>query len=246
MGSRTWYAPLLIAVVFPGAVAAGERIFPYGLDVHFTAPSYAMCTDAAVADAALSCETIQPNYVTGYEVNLMWILVDGIPDRVGADGGIGGIQFGIDYPPGVILMSWAVCTGGSEIPQGDERTWPEPFTGNAITWAGGCYEPDGGPDGMTRVGVFVVPQESVGVVRTLCDPRIGIAQGADCATTVRTICSFFFGEGDTTPGGTAGVHGCGTSDLHCDGGPYDPPEDTCYPGVPVRATTWGQLKQLYD
>ena len=48
----------------------------------------------------------------------------------GEPGGVGGIQFGIEYDAPLVVQSWNNCTGGNEIPSDD---WPSSGSGNAIT-----------------------------------------------------------------------------------------------------------------
>ncbi len=232
-------------------VAGGgtRDLFPYSINVHFTLPSYSGCNEASVADAALSCDAIQPSFVdAGGQPNYAWLLVDGVPDGSGpgAPGGIGGIQFGLDYPATVSVGTWTGCTGGTEIPEPD---WPASGSGYATQWSGGCRMVTENPDGLTRIGFLVVDAGSDGTLSVACDPRIGRCDVADCQAAIFSLCpSYEYGVGDTSPGGTDGVVVCG----------FDGCADCCFDWyfgtidvgdcreVPTERTTWGGLRSLYD
>jgi hypothetical protein len=154
--------------------------------------------------------------------------VSGIPPAdggFGTSGGIGGLQFGIEYDPAFALGAWTVCTGGSEIP---DAGWPASGTGNAITWAGGCYPEAGAPDGSTKVGFFSVSSEADATLRLTADPRIGMALAADCSPTVVELCEDQLGSGSAIEGGRS-QNTCGQL---CD-------------ATPAREVTWGAIKAHY-
>ncbi len=124
-----------------------------------------------------------------------WILVGGVPDVDGEHGGIGGLQFGIQYEPTVEVWVWTLCTGGSEIPQDDvDGVWPESGTGNAVTWYDGCYTVTENYDGLTRVGFFTMYPGSHGGIRIMNDPRIGQGEALDCAGHEIRLCRSLYGK----------------------------------------------------
>jgi hypothetical protein len=210
--------------------------FPYTLDFHFQPPSYSGCAEPTVGDALLECDTFDTNYndFGDFTPNFAWAIVANVPARTGSTGGIGGIQFGIQYTAGTSL-TWTLCTGGSQVPQSDALgTWPASGTGNAITWGGGCKEVTANEDGATIVGFFAINPRPVGVDGTIAfieDPRTGRAEAADCFATTIRICRQSLGVGSTRRSGTGsgGVKQCG---------------DPICP-TPISETTWGSIKATY-
>lgn len=225
------FAMGLATVVIAAGAAQGNEAYPYSINTHFSFPSYSGCAEAAVADGALNCgiiDTDANDYGPG-QPNFVWILVGNVPPGTGpgADGGIGGIQFGMDHS--IQILSWALCTGGSEIPQDDlQGTWPASGTGNAITWGGGCKLVTDNDEGLTRVGYLTVAP-GAGQVAIAGDPRIGgQAQAAECNTNSIRICTQALGAGDAVVGGGGGRSTCG---YKCT--------------VPTETTSWGSLKSIY-
>lgn len=215
-------------LLVPGPVVAGEDPYPYSIDVHFTAASYAGCEESAVADAALSCDAITSEIdPVGSELVFAWIVVGQVPPGTGAGqpGGIAGIQFGIEYDPTLVVQGWSLCTGGTEIA---EEGWPKSGNGNAMIWEGGCHLVEDNEDGVTRVGFFPLRANGPGQIRVTDDPRVGIAQAADCETVSTRICRQVLGVG-----GVAGASGETTCGYHC------------FVARPVRPTSWGAIKAQY-
>ena len=216
------------------AIPAGAQPYPYNLDMHFQPPSYLGCTEGTVADAVLNCGIINPNAIDvgAFAPNFIWMIISGVPDGSGpgAPGGIGGLQFGIEYDASVVLGgSFTLCTGGSEIPQNDAGgTWPASGTGNAVTWSGGCYLVTDNPDGATKIGFLPIAPGSVGLIRFIEDPRIGQAQAAGCDAAISRICRQSMGIGDCTIPSGAGEAKCG---FLCP--------------VPVQEASWGSIKSIY-
>jgi len=223
--------PVAIAALWLVTADARADDFAYTLTWHFTPPSYSGCGDFIVSDGAISCEILDPDFNDlGGQPNFCWAMVGQVPKGTGpgAPGGVGGVQFGIDYDPTVLLSGWTLCTGGSEIPQDDpEGTWPAPGTGNAVTWSGGCYLVTENDDGLTRIGYLTIDAASSGYLFFGVDPRIGDAMGAGCDAATRAICGDMMGIADTTIDGEG--------------------ENTCRAkcGVPVASTSWGRIKALY-
>jgi hypothetical protein len=222
---------LLLASMALGSAAAAQ--FPYTLDFHF-APGIGHCQDGLAEDYILSCDYLDPSFNDfGGQHSIVWVIVGGVPDGTtfGESGGVGGLQFGIEYSEGTVVSSWTLCSGGSQIPQQNEGgTWPSSGTGNAVTFSGGCKTVTANEDGLTKVGYFTIqPRSSPGVIRFTEDPRIGMALAADCAATPIRICRESLGVGDLTVGGSGGTNVCGT---------------LC--AVPVREATWGSIKAAYS
>ncbi len=224
-------AALLVPVV---AKADPGAIDKYTIDVHFQPPSYLGCTEGAVADAALNCDVLNPVAIDVGEFtpNFAWLIAGSIPEGTGpgAEGGIGGLQFGLEYPETVFLGGgFTLCTGGSEIPQDDlDGTWPESGTGNAVTWAGGCYLVTDNPDGVTKIGFIPINPGSTGFLFVRGDPRIGEAQAAGCDAITFRICRQLLGCGQTEPGGPPG-------EIRCGG----------FCAIPIVESSWGQIKSAY-
>jgi hypothetical protein len=221
------------AAIFVNPAMAGSE-FPYTLGMHFLPPSYVGCNEPAAADAALNCTTLDPNAIDvgAFAPNFLWLVVTGVPagTGAGAPGGIGGIQFGIEYDPTVVLGGpFTLCTGGSAIPQDDlDGTWPASGTGNALTFGGGCKLVTDNPDGVTKLGFIPINPGSSGLIRFIEDPRIGEAQAAGCDASIARICRQSMGIGDVTIGGGRGENKCG---FLCP--------------VPVQDASWGSIKSIY-
>jgi len=237
--SPTLAMSVLALVALPVEVAARgewpEDLPQQSLDVHFTIPSYSQCAEASVMDAALSCESLNGTYSDfGFDApNFAWIIVGRVEPTggPGSAGGIGGVQFGIEYDPGLVVVSastggWALCTGGEELP---ETGWPKSGYGNAATWTGGCYEVTDNPDGMTRVGYFPVRAIGPAEMRVVEDPRRGRAVVIDCDGVEALLCRQLLGTGHTEEG---------LAEAGC--------RHDCIAGrTPTRTASWGSLKSLY-
>jgi hypothetical protein len=141
------------------------------------------------------------------------VVVSRDPDLAG---GIGGLQFGIEYTADV--LAWTIC-GYMEIPQAG---WPASGIGNAIVLDDGCYEPQ---TNMTTVGFFYVETGNVGTFRITPDPRIGQALWATCEPSSYEIPLQNLGDVDLSEG-------------------FDPTCAVCGPN-PSLETSWGRVKALY-
>ncbi len=220
-------------LTLPTPIMAADE-FPYTLDLHFTEPSYLGCTEGTVSDGALRCWVLNPNGIDvgEFEPNFAWVVIGGVPDGSGpgAPGGIGGLQFGIEYDS-TVDMTWFLCTGGTESPQADpiDGVWPDTGTGNDVRWPGGCYLVTDNPDGVTKVGLFILTQGSAGLIRVVEDPRIGQAHATACDESISRICRQAMGIGDATIGGGMGVATCG---YLC--------------AVPVKEGSWGSIRNIYS
>ncbi len=226
-------APLAFLLI-PIAVGTTHAVDSYSIDVMFIAPSYSGCNDSVVADGNLACDRIDAEILDLGELtpNFAELVVGGVPVGAGpgVSGGIGGIQFGIEYVPSLDLYGWTLCTGGSEIPQVEPVAWPASGSGNAVTWSDGCYLVTDNDDGVTKIGFFSVRSGGPGFLRAAGDPRIGgIALVADCLPTTFEICRAHLGWGDVEVDGPGGHVACGTS---------------CADPL-VEVSTWSRVKALY-
>ena len=213
------------------ALPAQAQPYPYSINITVTPPTYSGCLEASVADQALSCAGLNPNGVDvgPFNPNFAWVLVGGVPEAQGEAGGIGGLQFGVEFDPGIIISSWALCTGGSEIPQQEPVVWPANGSGNAMTWPDACYLVTANGDGLTRVGFFAINPGADGFLNIIEDPRTGKAEATDCQTTLFRVCKQLLGSAEMTIGGTGGENTCGN-----------------FCPVPVRETSWGGIKSAYN
>jgi hypothetical protein len=166
----------------------------------------------------------------------LWVVVSRDGDFNGTPASsVGGAQFGIQYDPSVLVQGWFLCTGGLEAP---DPMWPQSGTGNAVTFANGCYD---SPGTAAKLGLFILASGSGGPVGTIEDPRIPGSLWVDCGVppsvppTEFPIC---FVDGPTWPKGNHG----GDSDLTDGTGPVC--GDHCG-GTPVEYTSWGAIKALF-
>jgi hypothetical protein len=199
----------LVALMLPVAAFA-QADGNANINVVVTLPDYAGCA-AGLPFEELTCEDLVSGTVEGTAFS--WIFMsdgDMYPD------GIGGIQFGVDYTKTVI--GWTLCTGGSEIP---EDGWPNTGTGNAATWAGGCYFPAGE---NALVGFFTVADGASGAMNVTMDPRIGMAMWSDCQPFSQEFYPELLG----------GVDNAAPGPPNCD-------EFV----VPTIESSWGQIKASY-
>ncbi len=207
-------AMCLATLMIPAASFAQDDV-DANMNVFITLPSYAGCGDPAfeAIDAGTCADLVSsPSGGPGF----LWVVSSregGYPD------GIGGAQFGLNHDLGG-GQSWTLCTGGSEIP---EPGFPDSGTGNAVTWAGGCYNPAGS---AARVGFISVALDAAGSLAVTGDPRIGEAVYADCSALLYRICDRNLGGADLASG-TNPI--CG---------------DNCE-STPVQETSWGAIKSLF-
>jgi hypothetical protein len=221
----------LVGVPAPTLGDAEEPQITLNLHGTFYAGS---CGTEIIRDEVLPCDALQPwsPDTGGFAPVWAWIVVGGVEDRdeETGRGGIGGIQFGVEYNPGIAVQGWTLCTGGAEIPEdGPGGAWPASGTGNALTWNEGCYEVTENDDGVTAIGFLSLDAASTGLLRITADPRIGEAHMVDCGIFTHMICPDLFGTFDSATEGDKGQNPCG---------------ETCK-SSPVRAVTWGSIKDLY-
>jgi hypothetical protein len=217
-------AAMLLLVFVPSKTSAFD---PYaGLEPVLTAPSYAGCSNAYYAWLETGpCEDLVSEPMEGWA--FLWVVMT---EMLGFPQGLGGIQFGIEYGPGVSVNGWTLCTGGSET---SEDGWPASGMGNAVTWPVGCYEP---PDTNAKIGYLVLEDGSAyDFVAITGDPRIGRAAYADCLPETYVICPPKLNCILLSDGGAPLCHS-----VDCGGPPPD-----CEPPTPAKEATWGGVKTLY-
>jgi hypothetical protein len=153
------------------------------------------------------------------------------------DRGLGGIEFGINYPGGyepagglqpICVFDWTLCAD-LEFPS---TGWPAPGGGNLITWSTANCGPDVQPEWfiMYKVaGFFYLGAYSPAQFTITTRPVSGLFKVADCAAV----------ELDLTHDGYArGIAGFGNTSLAWPG---------CYSqGLPVESTTWSGIKALHE
>jgi len=205
---------LCLAALMVPALALAEIDVDASMNLLITPPSYSGCADEQFdwIDGSV-CADLTSTAVAGY--SFVWVVAS---DGENWPGGIGGIQFGIEYTASV--TGWTLCTGGQEV---SEDGWPASGKGNAVTWAGGCYDHDGG---NARVGFFSLEDGATGGMTITADPRTGDAMYSDCVPASSLICPENLGWDEDFSDGIA------------------PNCDTC-PGTPTRETTWGRIKDRF-
>jgi len=210
---RSWV--LMAGLVFPVAASAQPTDIDANLNVLLTNPSYVGCSDPEFVQIdERVCSEIASGPIAGPA--FLWLVTS---REGGYDAGIGGVQLGLTHTLGSGL-AWALCTGGSEIP---EPGWPDSGTGDAATWAGGCYHPAGQ---VARIGYLGLSLGDVGSIAITGDPRIGEAVYADCLAELFSYCDGNLGRAELAEGTTPL---CG---------------DYCEV-VPVHDVSWGAIKSLY-
>lgn len=216
-----------LSLLVPTAALAGDVIDPLvTLNVHFTESSYLGC--GLVDDGAIAvCENLAST--SSAEEVFAWIFVAKDGGLVlGDTPGIGAAAFGIEYEATVEISGWALCTGGAEIPQADfGGRWPDSGTGNAVTWAGGCYI---APAEVAKIGFLTAASGSTGLLMTRPDSKItsdGIAVfSCSPESELFLLCEAAMGFGTV---GTGSTPVCGN--------PCDP--------TPSAEVTWSRMKSLF-
>lgn len=147
--------------------------------------------------------------------------------------GLTGLRTGIEYTTsGLQVFGWTPC-GTSQAPQAE---WPGSGSGNSFTWTGACPQLDLIPVGYFYLGAYAPGAMAVvGYPGTPGSPGAGEVTLADCGGAEYTAPSQYLGWVSLGGGARDGLqHGC------------NPFIETCLSGpVPVRHTTWGQLKSRY-
>ena len=163
--------------------------------------------------------------------NFVYLLVSPTLYVDSSMGGLTGLQVGIDYRAagnsgsGIGVHGWNHCAD-LEFPQND---WPDPGSGNTITWAiDTCQDEE-----VVTAGYFYVTAYAKSNMSVIEFPPTGQAKVADC----------FGAEFEATPGlerSRLGWAYFGSSVGGC-----NPLLTPCSDTVPVRPTTWGQIKARY-
>jgi hypothetical protein len=153
-------------------------------------------------------------------------------------GGIGGAEFGVEYDASISNEGWFLCTGGLEAPDAE---WPASGSGNAVTWANGCYIPTGS---AARIGFFVLTDATGGPIGLVQHASIGKSLWVDCGVPPTVPPQEF--EICFNPGATSwpkANHG-GDQDVSDGTGTERVCDDNCAI-IPVKETSWGQIKALF-
>ena len=213
---------LLLSVVSQAATQPIDN--RANINLYVTPADYTGCNSIDDADLA-TCQnlTSPPNLGDSY----LWVVTsheDGFPNGIG---GIGGIEFGIVWQ-GLDILTWAMCTGGLQIPQTEPIAWPASGTGNAITWSGGCYVP---PVDVAKVGFFTISDGNSGSIAITGDPRLNPPQAlyTTCfpEETLHGYCSGNLGFANLAMG----------TDPLCG--------DNCGP-TPTVEVSWSAIKARFD
>ena len=149
--------------------------------------------------------------------------------------GMAGIQVGITYEKGseqrrgIEVLDWTSCSD-LQFP-GDN--WPESGSGNTITWiADTCDE------GIVAAGYFYVSAYGPAAMQLAPFPPTGLVKTATCRAAeseVQTPLALSRVGWVSMGGGTVGTDTDGCNPLI----------ESCTGPVPVRPTTWGQIKARY-
>ncbi len=232
---------LIAAVCFLTVPAQADDTYPYSLMLHTSPPTYSGCGEPTMADGALNCGMVYTNGrdYGAYTPVFVWVLIGNVPPCTPDGGGVGGVRFGIEYEPTVLLSGWAVCAG-AEVPG---FGWPGSGTGNAITWQGGCKCVTANTDGMTKVGFFQCNPGSMGGLWITEDPQVGYAQAADCAPIGFRICRHLMGSCVLHPSNDPCDVYFAEQGLGYAVSPCNPCGGKC--ALPTQESTWGSIKSLY-
>lgn len=143
--------------------------------------------------------------------------------------GIAGLQFGIDYDDavgsGADVSGWTSCSD-MEFPM---YNWPEANSGNLMTWdwSTACQVDTTGYNPVLA-GVFQITAYSGDVFSLTPRPVDGRAKVADCSLAEDDLTDYEPSRlGVVAFGSSSGYNPCATS-------------------VPVRRTTWGSIKALFE
>ena len=146
----------LVVVVWlvPGQVLAHhERDFSIGL---YLVPDKGTCAQLPIKGCVENIQRSRELLTSYYAVLAAF---NGSPGE-----GLAGISCGIDYDgltgSGVDVFEWNVCRDGLQFPNGN---WPDPGTGNRITWINttGCQTTEPSENGVTAVaGYFYISSYS--------------------------------------------------------------------------------------
>jgi hypothetical protein len=214
--------------------AHGDEPVTVSLDLHVSTTTYSGCPPEL--PSSFDCSSIATSIPSAPPALQVSLLAGGVVpfERAGEFGGLGGLQFSIEYPSSAGVVAWTLCTGGAEVFGGG---WPGSGVGNAVTWPGGCDPGAGNTAGIERVGFWTLSPESTGILAIDGDPRVN--HGAwfyDCNAEGYFICEALLGTANLTPGGPPGAVVCGGS--------------CAIVGTPGNGTTvsasWGQVKSLYE
>lgn len=202
----------------------------------------AVLTDCTQAEATAGLSIPGNTY---YNVYLLAATGSYRGSELGGSGqGIAGLQCGIAYNAdpnsGVDVFAWHLCAD-MEFPSPD---WPASCAGNLITWDATrhCQRGDVAVAGYFYLGAY--SPDRLQIVPRPVDGRLLLANCAAQEIPLEWIMDAGSARFVPTPGSEGGYNPC-QGGLYVDpppGGTLGPPPCAA---VPVRATSWSALKQLY-
>jgi hypothetical protein len=225
MTMKLWILTLSIALglgagVAPGAWAGANDQAALALHVASRASKNLCTVNLPSSCNDFTTSTASPGFYTIY------LTIANYSDTVG----IAGAQFGVSYDgtgaSGVDVMNWRSC---SDLEYRQDN-WPASGTGNLITWdfSGNCQRGDGGISPITA-GAFDVTIYSGDVFSVTPRPVDGLAKVAGCDVVEIDLTDLVPSRlGKVAFGSTDGYNPC------------------LGPQTPVRPTTWGSIKILYE
>lgn len=207
-----------------------DRVGPPVILVHLTAAGGRdACASGGVVrceDAVVSGSIAVPNVGPFYYAYLIGDLGNYQPSA--------GIQCGITYEknaPGDILngtgidiFGWTLCAT-LEFATSSPH-WPEPGSGNLITWSNGQCRATPRVAGFFYLGAYGTDR-----LQVVAHPLVGDARMADCDGIETVVASGQLGWAGFAPGGQS--PGC------------NPCAGSCDNPTPVRVTTWGGIKAAF-
>jgi hypothetical protein len=220
---KSWILPFSLALILgacaaPGAWAGDNSQAMLALHVA-TRTAKNICT-VRLPDSCNDFTTSTGS--TGFYT--IYLTVTGYDDTTG----IAGAQFGVDYDntggSGTDITNWKSCSDLEY--RGDN--WPAAGTGNLITWdyIGNCQHNGTLP---LTAGAFDVAIYSGDVFSITPRPVDGMAKVAGCDLVETDLTDMVPSRlGKVAFGSTSGYNPC------------------LGPQTPVRATTWGSIKTLYE
>ncbi len=196
-------------------------------------------TGCAGAPAAIEdVVTSAPAAADGSASYYVYLL--GTPEHSGdpvVNQGFAGIQCGIDYTPdtgstdGIRIWNWTLCADL----QFTGDNWPDPGTGNTITWDkdNNCQTGE-----LASAGFFYLTAYAPSVMEIAPWPNSGLVKAANCAGAEVVLDEVLDvdGVGWLSLGGAA-------RGLDSDG--CNPALEPCSGPVAVEPVTWGKLKTTY-
>jgi hypothetical protein len=224
MKSRLGIFALAVVAVALAHPAAAQ--LDYGLVIHMSEPDYAQFCDL-FDDATFTCADVHSEGTAS--TTWAWFAVYGYDNCPGwSSPAIAAVQFGVEFDPGVTVLAFTLCTGGSWIATIDPH-WPdESGCAAAVTWAGGYYDSPG-EENFAKIGYFWLVPGSFGRMLVAEDPRVDAVVLADANALVFEL----------------PVEGYSSADVRGDLADFDGFAACLLPPTPAEVTSWGRIKALY-